>query len=189
MLSNSILKNEKYKSSFFLFFFPLCSIKVSQDLLSYQESSTLRFVQTLANTIRKNVATELRNKTINDRRSPIEVDHGNRSGLVAGVKYICMIEHVCLVNFIDQYRGKFSNEMSITFYNRRIGTTDAIGSRIPALSSEEAGTSIDPRDRNGERSGLRLSYKRIFIMLRIYRRRILYTTHRRGEINGARVWK
>lgn len=169
--------------------FPLCSIKVSQDLLSYQESSTLRFVQTLANTIRKNVATELRNKTINDRRSPIEVDHGNRSGLVAGVKYICMIEHVCLVNFIDQYRGKFSNEMSITFYNRRIGTTDAIGSRIPALSSEEAGTSIDPRDRNGERSGLHLSYKRIFIMLRIYRRRILYTTHRRSEINGARVWK
>lgn len=89
--------------------------------------------------------------------------------LVAGVKCICMVEHVCLVNFIDQYRGKFSNEMSITFYSRRIGTTDAIRSRIPALSSEEAGASIDPQDRNGERRGLRLSYKRIFIMLRIYR--------------------
>lgn len=77
--------------------------------------------------------------------------------------------------------------MSITFYSRRIGTTDAIRSRIPALSSEEAGASIDPQDRNGERRGLRLSYKRIFIMLYVsidYRIRSLHDT-RRGEINGA----
>lgn len=79
---------------------------------------------------------------------------------------------------------------------RLLFTAVGIGTQLAQLDpvfrrcqAKKLGASIDPRDRNGERRGLRLSYERIFIMLRIHTIDVefLYTTRRRGEINGARV--
>lgn len=70
---------------------------------------------------------------------------------------------------------------------RLLFTAVGIGTQLAQLDpvfrrcqAKKLGASIDPRDRNGERRGLRLSYERIFIMPRIYRRRIsLHDTQKR----------